>query len=111
MKDKLLCWIGDAVYRFGIVKEIHDNFDCDLYAILDIDILQKEFFEKQKLVKFQKVWYYRDHVNLEQNKKPDINYLISFEKKYRINLWSIAYTERYFYKYNIHNFEYFGTRV
>ena len=50
MNDKLLCWIGDAVYRFGIVKAIHDNYKCDLYSILDIDYRQKKFFENTFLL-------------------------------------------------------------
>ena len=106
MNDKLLCWIGDAVYRFGIVKAIHDNYKCDLYSILDIDYRQKKFFENQKLVNFQKIWYYRDYVDLTGNQKPDIEFLQKFEERYGINLWNIIYSERYFYKYNTHSFSY-----
>jgi len=106
MNDKLLCWIGDAVYRFGIVKAIQDNYKCDLYSILDIDYRQKKFFENQKLVNFQKTWFYRDYVDLTGNQKPDIEFLQKFEERYGINLWNNIYSERYFYKYNTHSFSY-----
>jgi len=104
VKDKLLIWLGDALYRFGLAEALQKNCECDLIAIVDVDIKQKTFFEKQNLVKFKKIWYYRDHVDLSTKGKFDLNYLQTFEKKYGINLWNIAYSERYFYKFNIHEF-------
>ncbi|MGI0056989.1 MAG: hypothetical protein ACREAK_06395, partial [Nitrosarchaeum sp.] len=48
---------------------------------------------------FQKVWYYRDYIKKITN-NPDIEYLKNFETKYKINLWQVAYSERFFFKYN-----------
>ena len=106
MKDKILVWLGDALYRFGLAKALKENYECDLFGILDIDKRQKEFLEKQKLVKFTKKWYYRDYVQIDLHKKPDIEYLKNFENKHRINLWNLAYSERYFYKFNEIEFSY-----
>ena len=99
----ILTFLAGAFYHFGIVKALKDNYDCELFAIIDVDDKPKKFFEKQKLVKFEKIWYYREHVSLD-TKNPDMNYLKSFEEKYRINLWNLAYSERFFYKYNLYNF-------
>ena len=104
MKDKILFWLGDALYRFGIVKPFQENFDCELYAILDVDIDRKNFFQKQKMVKFDKIWYYRDNVHLNNLKKPNLEYLKKFEEKYNLKLWNLIYSERYFYKYNLYDF-------
>ena len=99
MTDRILTFLAGAFYHFGIVKALKDNYDCELFAIIDVDDKPKKFFEKQKLVKFEKIWYYREHVSLD-TKNPDMNYLKSFEEKYRINLWNIALADRKFYKYN-----------
>jgi len=71
-----------------------------MYAIIDSDKEKTPFFKNQQLLRFQKVWYYRDYVDVEKKEQPDINYLAEFEKKYGINLWTLAYGERFFYKYN-----------
>ena len=34
------------------------------------------------------------------NKKPDLEYLSNFEKKYKIDLWKLAINERIFYRFN-----------
>jgi len=60
---------------------------------------QERFFKKQKFIQFQKVWYFWDHVKKENN-NPDMNYLSSFEEKYKINLWTLLYAERSFTDYN-----------
>jgi len=44
------------------------------------------------------MWFYHDYFNIKT--KPDIEYLKLFEKKYSINLWSLAYNERIFYRFN-----------
>lgn len=71
----------------------------DLFGIIDVPDLLKKTFEEQDVISFTKVWFYRDHVkkNLE---KIDMSYLVDFEKKYGINLWSIIYKDRNLYGYN-----------
>ena len=98
LNDRILCWLDIDLEQFGIVKFLKEKHPCDLYAIIDINLKAKNFFLNQKFVKFKKVWYYRDQISKLDNY--DMNYLISIEKKYKINLWNLAYTERYFYKYN-----------
>jgi hypothetical protein len=106
MKDKILFWLDMEWIRFGIAKFLQESYDCDLYAIMDTDKVATNFYKRQDIVKFQKVWYYRDYI-LKNNKKVDIEYLQKFEEKYKINLWQAAYSERFFYKYNqYHKFQY-----
>ena len=71
----------------------------DLFSIIDVPDLLKKTFEEQDVISFTKVWFYRDYVkkNLE---KIDMSYLIDFEEKYGINLWSIIYKDRNLYGYN-----------
>src|SRR6185312_14789797 len=101
MKDKILFWLDMEWIRFGIAKFLQESYDCDFYAVLDTDKVATDFYQKQDIVKFQKVWYYRDYVSKVSNKL-DIEYLKNFEDKYNLNLWQLAYSERFFYKYNIY---------
>ncbi|MEX0861705.1 hypothetical protein [Nitrosopumilus sp.] len=98
MKDKILFWIDQTLVDYGTAKSLQENHDCDLFAIIDITDRTKLFFQSQKFVNFKKIWFYHDYFNI--NSKPDIDYLKSFEKKYDINLWLLAYNERIFYKFN-----------
>ena len=74
MKDRILFWQGRELLHFGIAKYIQENYDSELFAIIEIHDKPKKFFEQQQFVKFQKVWYFYDHVSVT-NKKPDLNYL------------------------------------
>ena len=67
--------------------------------ILNITEKQKQFFQKQRLVKFNKIWYYHDHIH-KTSKTPDLAYLKSIEEKYKINLWLLASNERFFSEFN-----------
>lgn len=92
MTDKIL-YLVEGLVDLGIAKSIQEHHDCEIYAIIDVSKHTKKFFQEQQLVKFHKIWYYRDYmINLE--KKADVNYLANFEKKYNINLWMIAYSDR-----------------
>ncbi len=100
MVDKILFFFGGAFYNFAEAKFLHEKLDCDMYAIADVFPQTKKFFENQNFVTFKKIWFFRDNVFVGTSKKPDLNYLENFEKKYGINLWMIAYAERKFFKYN-----------
>ncbi len=100
MKDRLLIWIGGAFFYFCLAKYIRDKYDCDIFPIIDADNEKKIFFEEQKLVDFKKTWFYRDYVDLNPKRNPDIEYLASFEEKTGLSLWKIAYSERAFYRFN-----------
>lgn len=96
MKDKILFWINLDLVEFCIAKFLQEKFDFNSFAVIDIQDITKDFFLKQKLVNFSNQWFYRDYL-LNIDKKPDINYLKNFEKKYSINLWEIAYSQVIFF--------------
>jgi len=98
MQDKILFWLESGSPHFGIAKYLKENHNCELYAIINTNT-GKKFFEEQNIIKFKKTWYLRDNV-LKTNKKPDLEYLAFFEKKYGINLWLVAFSDVIFTKYN-----------
>ena len=89
--------------HFGVAKFLQEKYPCDLYAIIDVPDRRKTFFEKQKIIKFEKTWYYNDNINL-RNKKPDLPYLEYIEKKYNVNLWLLVINERIFYSNEYYKF-------
>lgn len=99
MKNRILFWIDAEFKHFAIAKILQEKLDADFYVIYDLNHHFKKVFKNQKMVNFKKEWFYWDNF---QNKitAPDIEYLINFEKKYRINLWQLVYGERLFYQYN-----------
>lgn len=99
MTDRILFWMDSNLIYFGIAKFLKEKYDAQYYAITDHSKQLSSFFKKQKIMEFDKVWSYRDNVYL-QGKKPDLEYLEKFEKKYNIGLWKLAYSERIFYKFN-----------
>ena len=100
MSEKILFFLAGAFYHFGIAKFLQNKEDFEFYSIIDVDDKPRKFFETQKLVNFEKKWFYRDHVILDENRRPDLEYLAGFEEKYKINLWNIAYADRKFYRFN-----------
>lgn len=99
MKDKILFFTDGWFLNFGVAKLLQEKYDCDLYAIISLEDKAKKFFQNQQLVKYEKIWYFLDHITTIPA-KPDLQYLKSIEEKYGINLWKIAYTDRDFYMYN-----------
>jgi hypothetical protein len=97
-KIKIL-WQLENPISLSIAKSVKEQFDCDIFALIDAPKQIKKFFLEQRLVDLEKVWYYRDYIS-DLNKKPDREYLSLIEKKYGINLWKIVYSDRYFYQYN-----------
>lgn len=98
-KPKLLFWLNSFFMHFSLAYYLQSKINADFFGIIDVNSKPKNFFEKQKLVNFKKNWYYHDYININE-KKPDLEYLINFEKKYKINLWNLALNERYFYNHN-----------
>jgi hypothetical protein len=99
MTDKIIFWIDPNLVYFGIAKYLQEQHDCELYAVIDVPVKQKNFFETQTLVKFKRNWFFFDHV-FDTKELPDMEFLSNFEKKYDVNLWLLAYNERLFYNYN-----------
>jgi hypothetical protein len=98
MRDKILVWLDETLTHFGIIKELQERENIEIYAIVNTNKGRK-FYETQKIVNFTKVWYFRDcFKNLKD--KPDMKYLENFEREYNINLWKIAYSDELIYEYN-----------
>jgi hypothetical protein len=98
MKDKILFWIDSSFTEFGTAKYLEKKCDAEFYAIIDTN-KAKEFYEKQKIVNFKKKWFLKDHL-MKLPEKVDLNYLAEFEKKYKISIWELAYSDTIFFKYN-----------
>lgn len=97
MTDKIIFWL-DEITIFSIAKFLKELLECNLFAVIDVPDRQKNFFQEQQLVKFDKTWFYHDHVLPKSF--IDLKYLSDFEKKYKINLWLLAINERLFYRFN-----------
>lgn len=103
MKDKVLFWLGAEFTHFSLAYYMQKMYDCDMFAIIDITNKPKKFFQEQQLVNFKKKWFFHDHI--QNDLKPDEQFLSEFEKKYKINLWKLAINERIFYRfYDFHKF-------
>jgi hypothetical protein len=98
MKDRILVYQDYTLHNFGLAKALQEKHDCDLFAIFDVTDNMNKFFQKQKIVKYEKTWFLYDYIKKPQ--KPDLDYLSQFEKKYGIELWKLAYNDRIFYNYN-----------
>ncbi|WP_016939517.1 MULTISPECIES: hypothetical protein [Nitrosopumilus] len=104
-KDSILFWIDSVWSQFAFAKFLQEKHDADFYAISDLSIKNTNFLNKQKIVTFKKIWHIRDNQELKSGNLIDLNYLKTIEEKFGINIWSIVYADRYFYKYNLyHNF-------
>ena len=95
MNDKILCWLGKDLIYYGIAYYLNQQHNCELFSIVESNPKPRKFYEKQKLVPFKKTWFFSDYVQIK-NKKPDMKYLSSIEKKYGINIWLMSYSERFF---------------
>ena len=74
MNEKIIFWIDSKLLYFGLANYLQKKTDAEFFAIIDITNKTKKFFEHQKLVNFEKFWFYFDHVKLE-NSKPDLEFL------------------------------------
>jgi len=104
MVRKVLFWLGSEFTHFCLSHYLQKIIDDEFYAIIDITNKPKSFFEDQKLVNFQKKWFFHDHINLNF-KKPNLEYLSKIENEYGVNIWKLALNERIFSNsFNFHKF-------
>ena len=96
MGKKILFWVDPTLVDFAMAKFLEEKYEK--YAIIETN-QGKEFYQQQKLVKFNKIWFFRDCFS-NLNFKPDLEYLQKFEEKYKINLWQIVYSDITFNQYN-----------
>ena len=99
MKKRVLFWVNGFMLHFGLAYYLQQKLDDDFYAVIDVPNNPKKMFLNQKIVDFQKTWYFHDHIK-KSTSKPDLQYLSDFEKKYQIDLWKLAINERHFYRFN-----------
>ncbi len=98
MKEKLLFYLDDSFFHFGIANKLYEKFP-ELYAIIDMTFPFEKFLAKQRLVPFKKIFnLHKEPYNLKKN--PDINYLNKFEEKYGINIWQNAFADGKLVNYN-----------
>ena len=103
MTSKILFWFGTNYTHFCLSHSLQKKIDSKMYAIIDVTENPKSFFNNQKLVDFEKIWFFHDHIQ-KKNQTPDMDYLEKFEKKYKIDLWKLVQNERIFLYYNFHKF-------
>ena len=102
MNKKLFLWLSGDILHYCLGYFLQKDHGYKISAVIDIPNRPKKFFQKQKLVEFDNLWYFHDHIKkLDDN--PDIEYLENFEKKYGINLHQLAINERMFYRFNDFN--------
>ncbi len=105
MKDKIIFWINSDFIQLGLAKSLKSIHDSDIFCVVDATDRLKIFFKDQNFVHFNKSWFYHDHIKKQTN-DPDMEFLLSFEKKYKINLWLLVQNERIFTDYNsFYNFK------
>lgn len=99
MNDKIIFWIDGDLLPFVVGHFLQKKHMGDFFAIIDTAEKTKNFFQQQKLINFKKIWDYNNHVLPKS--EYDVNYLLSFEKKYKINLWLLTINERLFSELNL----------
>ena len=95
MAKKVIIWLGNDFTHYCLAYALEKKHDFELYGISEVPNKPKQFFEKQKLVSFKKIWYFHDHIQ-KNTKKANMEYLKEFEKKYQIDLWKLIQNERIF---------------
>jgi len=95
---KIIFWYQDF-HTLSLANSLQKKINGEFYVIFDVTDRQKPFFQKQKIVDFKKIWFFHDGIS-KPRKKVDMEYLNSFEEKYKINLWLLAINERLFSEYN-----------
>ena len=98
--QKILAYLSghQGLINFGMLKKLQEKIPIKIYAIIDQGQQPKEFYQKQKFVRFEKIWHYTDFV--KPFSKPNIKYLKKIEDEFQINLWKIAYSDPAFYEFD-----------
>ena len=96
---KILFWIGPNFTHYFIAKKIREKKNAEVFGIFDITDKPKKYFKFEEFVGFTRKWFYHENIT-DNKKKADTDYLANFEKKYKIPLTSIVFSERIFMEYN-----------
>ena len=97
MNDKILFWQTSDWFNYNLANSLQEH-NFQLYSIIDTVNKPKKFFQNQKFVKYEKIWFFHDAI--KKDVEYDLEYLEKFESEYKINLWLLAANERIFYKFN-----------
>ena len=68
MKQKIIFWLDADLTSFCLAYYLQKKIDAEFYAIIDVTNRAKDFFLNQKLINFQKIWFYHDYA---MKKTPD----------------------------------------
>ena len=94
MKEKIIFWIDADLTAFCLAYYLQQVIDAEFYAIIDITNRPKKFFLNQKIVHFEKIWFYHDYVMKKNHDIPDY-------KTFGLNLDELVTNDRIFNpKYN-----------
>jgi len=106
MGNRILFFLTNDYTHYCLAHAMQKKDKSELFAISEVTSRPKKFFETQKLVNFEKIWFF--HEQIKNSKfQIDFEYLANFEKKYKINLWKLLQNERIFlYFKNFHKFTY-----
>ena len=101
MKDKIIFWLDSNLMQYTLAYFLQKKLDADFYAIIDVTNKPKSFYKNQSLVNFKKIWFLHDYAL--PIKKPNLQYLSSFEKSHDIELWKLCINDRIFNDFNDFN--------
>tara|TARA_B100000029_G_scaffold476116_1_gene519977 strand:+ start:1510 stop:3003 length:1494 start_codon:yes stop_codon:yes gene_type:complete len=62
MDKKIIFWLDAELTSFCLAYFLQKKLNAEFYAIIDVTNKPKEFFLNQKLVNFQKIWFYHDYM-------------------------------------------------
>ena len=81
MKKRILFYLDGWFYHFGIANKLQKDYE--IFGIVDMPVKSHTFFKNQKIVNFEKLFFYDNHESFPEQ---DRNFLSSFETKYDLNL-------------------------
>mgnify|MGYP005635017203 CR=1 FL=1 len=99
MTENILFWLKNDFTYLGIAQKLKNNFNFEIFGIVDGSKPLMNFFDSQKIVNFNKTWNFYQHVK-SIHPRPDEKYLTKFEKKYNLNLQKYISNEPLFSKSN-----------
>jgi hypothetical protein len=103
-QTKVLFWIDSVWSQFAFAKFMQDSCDGNFFAISDLIPQNTNYLETQNYVNFNKIWNIRKNKEKINDISIDLDYLSSIEKKFDLNIWSIVYADRYFYRFNPYHY-------
>ena len=65
-KPKILFWINSVFFHYSLAYYLQSKLDVDFFGIAEINEKPRNFIENQKLVNFEKIWYFHDYIKKEE---------------------------------------------